>query len=302
MAQDVPDTRRILDLAERAEKMGFDSVWVGDSVLARPRLDALTTLAAVAARTERVKLGTAVLLPALRHPVVLANEVANLDLLSQGRLILGLGIATKNPPVEREFTACGISFAKRIGIFEESITIIRRLWSESKVTFSGRHFQLHKVQAGLRPVQKPGVPLWLAGSVDNALRRVLCLGDGWMPIPPSPQLFVEDWGRLQILARELSKDDQRLHRCLYTTLNINEDAIKADGEMRKFIENYYGTPYEQIASHQGICVGTVERCASWLMEFVNAGAETIILRFGASDQVAQMERFAKDVLPIMRKA
>ena len=199
MAQEVPDARRILDLAERAEKMGFDSVWVGDSVLARPRLDALTTLAAVAARTERVKLGTAVLLPALRHPVVLANEAANLDLLSQGRLILGLGIATKNPPVEREFLACGISFAKRIGIFEECVTIIRRLWSESEVTFSGRHFQLHKVRAGLRPVHKPGVSLWLAGSVDNALRRVLRLGDGWMPIPPSPQAFAENWGACKFL-------------------------------------------------------------------------------------------------------
>jgi alkanesulfonate monooxygenase SsuD/methylene tetrahydromethanopterin reductase-like flavin-dependent oxidoreductase (luciferase family) len=89
MAQEAPDFRQILDLAERAEALGFDSVWVGDSVLARPRLEALTTLGAVAARTKRVKLGTAVLLPALRHPVILANEVANLDLLSQGRLILG---------------------------------------------------------------------------------------------------------------------------------------------------------------------------------------------------------------------
>ena len=94
MALEAPDFRQILDLAERAEALGFDSVWVGDSVLARPRLEALTTLAAVAARTKRVQLGTAVLLPVFRHPVVLANEVANLDLLSQGRRILGLGIAS----------------------------------------------------------------------------------------------------------------------------------------------------------------------------------------------------------------
>ena len=93
MAQEQPDFRQIVDLAERADALGFDSVWVGDSVLARPRLEALTTLAAVAARTQRVKLGTAVFLSALRNPVVLANEAANLDLLSQGRLILGLGIA-----------------------------------------------------------------------------------------------------------------------------------------------------------------------------------------------------------------
>ncbi|MCY4440995.1 MAG: LLM class flavin-dependent oxidoreductase, partial [Deltaproteobacteria bacterium] len=90
MAQATPDCGRIVQLAERAETLGFDSVWVGDSILARPRLEPLTTLAAAASRTSRVKLGTAVLLPALRHPVVLANEVANLDLLCNGRLILGI--------------------------------------------------------------------------------------------------------------------------------------------------------------------------------------------------------------------
>ena len=120
MTQGRPDVRHLLDLAARAEDLGFDSVWAGDSILARPRLEALTTLAAVAARTQRVKLGTAVLLPALRHPVVLANEVANVDLISQGRLILGIGIATKSRPIEREFTRpCGVSFAHRVSLFEE---------------------------------------------------------------------------------------------------------------------------------------------------------------------------------------
>ena len=94
MSQPVPDCSQVIELAERAETVGFDSVWVGDSILARPRLEPLTTLASVAARTKRVKLGTAVLLSALRHPVVLANELANLDLLAQGRLILGLGISS----------------------------------------------------------------------------------------------------------------------------------------------------------------------------------------------------------------
>ena len=94
MSGGVPDIERFIALAERAEELGFDSIWAGDSVLARPRLEALTTLAAVASRTSRAKLGTAVLLPALRHPVVLADQVANLDVLSQGRTILGVGIGS----------------------------------------------------------------------------------------------------------------------------------------------------------------------------------------------------------------
>ena len=300
MAQEVPDFYQFLDLAERAEALGFDSVWVGDSVLARPRLEALTTLAAVAARTKRVKLGTAVLLSALRHPVVLANMVANLDLISQGRLILGLGIASKNPPVEREFTACGVSFAHRIGIFEEGVTIMRRLWSEPEVTFKGRHFQLQGVRLGLRPLQKPGVPLWLAGGVDNALRRVLRLGDGWFPYPPSSQVFAKNWERLQALARENGQDAQTLHRCVYTTLNINDDVSLAEKEMRTFLESYYGAPYEKLARHQGLCSGTASSCITWLNEFITAGAQTIVLRFGSSDQFGQLERCVRDVLPQLR--
>ncbi len=300
MAQEVPDFSRILDLAERAEALGFDSVWVGDSVLARPRLEALTTLAAVAARTKRVKLGTAVLLSALRHPVVLANTVANLDLISQGRLILGLGIASKNPPVELEFKACGVSFAHRIGIFEEGVTIMRRLWSEPEVTFNGRHFQLQGVRLGLRPLQKPGVPLWLAGGVDNALRRVLRLGDGWFPYPPSSQVFAKNWERLQALARENGQEAQTLHRCVYTTLNINDDVSQAEKEMRTFLESYYGAPYEKLARHQGLCSGTASSCITWLNDFITAGAQTIVLRFGSSDQFSQLERCVRDVLPQLR--
>jgi alkanesulfonate monooxygenase SsuD/methylene tetrahydromethanopterin reductase-like flavin-dependent oxidoreductase (luciferase family) len=127
MNQEVPNFREIVDLAERAEALGFDSVWVGDSVLARPRFEALTTLAAVAARTQRVRLGTAVLLPVLRQPVVLANQVANLDLVANGRLSLGVGTGPNNPAVAREFAACGIPIASRIGMFEETITLMRRL-------------------------------------------------------------------------------------------------------------------------------------------------------------------------------
>ena len=179
MTQEVPNFRQILDLAEHAEALGFDSVWVGDSVLARPRFEALTTLAAVAARTQRVKLGTAVLLPMLRQPVVLANEVANLDHVAQGRLILGVGIGNNNPAVAQEFAACGVPIGRRVGMFEEGITLMRRLWTEPEVTFQGRYFQVQSVRLGLRPLQQSGVSLWLAGSGDNALRRVLRLG-GWL--------------------------------------------------------------------------------------------------------------------------
>jgi alkanesulfonate monooxygenase SsuD/methylene tetrahydromethanopterin reductase-like flavin-dependent oxidoreductase (luciferase family) len=297
MAQERPDFRHLLDLAERAEALGFDAVWAGDSILARPRLEALTTLAAVAARTRRVKLGTAVLLPALRHPVVLANEAANVDLISQGRLILGVGIATKSPSIEREFAACGVSFAHRVSLFEEGVTIMRRLWAEPAVTFAGRRWQLQDIRLGLRPVQQPGVPLWLAGSVDQALRRVLQLGDGWFPNPPSAPAFAANWEKLQTFARDMGKDAHTLHRCVYTTLNINANVAQAEQEMRTFVEGYYSAPYDVMRRSQGLCAGTAEHCIAWLNDFIAAGAQSLVLRFGGPDQIGQLERCTRDVLP-----
>jgi alkanesulfonate monooxygenase SsuD/methylene tetrahydromethanopterin reductase-like flavin-dependent oxidoreductase (luciferase family) len=297
MAQGDPDLHKIIDLAAEAEALGFDSVWVGDSILARPRLEALTTLAAIASRTRRVRLGTAVLLSALRHPVLLANEVANLDILSSGRVTLGLGIATKHPTVAREFAACGIPLGQRIGMFEEGVEIMRRLWTEPRMSYTGRHFRLDDVTPGLRPIQRAGIPLWLAGSVDNALRRVIRLGDGWFPNPSSPQAFVALWTRLQTLAAEMGRDVAALSRCVYTTLNINADVAQAEREMRGFMEGYYGARYDALAPRQGFCAGTAESCVAWLQAFVASGAQTVVIRFGGPDQFVQLERCAKEVLP-----
>jgi probable F420-dependent oxidoreductase len=297
MAKSPPDAGQAIELAETAERLGFGSVWAGDSILARPRLEALTTLAAIAARTKQVKLGTAVLLPALRNPVVLANEVANLDLLSQGRVILGVGIGSKTPLVQREFESCGVSFRRRVGIYEEGLEIMRRLWSEPEVTFTGKHFQLKEVSLGLLPVQQPGVPLWMAGTVDTARRRMLRLGDGWFPNPPTTQSFIEGWDRIKELAAETGDDAEKLHRSVYTTLNINEDTAQAEQELRAFVEGYYGSPFETASRTQSVCAGNAEKCTSWIKSFIDAGAQTIVIRFGGPDQAGQLERCAKEVLP-----
>jgi len=300
MNHEVPNFSQILELAEHAETLGFDSVWVGDSVLARPRFEALTTLAAVAARTQRVRLGTGVLLPMLRYPVLLANEVASLDHVANGRLILGVGIGGNAPAVAQEFAACGISINRRVGLFEESLALLRRLWTEPEVTFQGRYFQVQSVRLGLRPLQKSGVPLWVAGRVDNALRRILRLGDGWLPISSSPEAFKADWDRLQALGQEMGRDARELHRCLYTTLNVNADVAQSERELRAFIESYYGIPYEVQATRNGLCAGSAENCIAWLKAFIAAGAQTIVVRFGSPDQSGQLARFAKEVLPYVR--
>ena len=300
MAAGDPDFASMIDLAETAEGHGFDSVWCGDSVLARPRLEALSTLAAIAGRTQRVKLGTAVFLPALRNPVVLANEVANLDIISKGRVILGVGIASKTPSVEKEFNACGVSFRHRVSIFEECITLMRRLWTEPEVTFNGQHFQMEGVSLGLQPVQKGGVPIWMAASAEKPQRRMLKIGDGWFPNSTSPEAFTAGWQKIEALAKESDDDAGRLHRAVYTTLNINEDKAQADKEMREFIEGYYNMPFETMSRTQSVFTGNVQDAIGWLKGFIDAGAQTMVIRFGGPNQAGQLELCGKEVIPQLR--
>src|SRR5262249_31968454 len=154
-----PAAAPLLALAERAEGLGFDSIWVGDSLLARPRHDPLTLLAAVAARTKRAELGTAVLLPALRNPVVLAQQIATLDQISEGRYILGVGIASDVPNIRAEFVAAGVPFEKRVGRMMEGLRLTRALWSGKPVDWDGRW----RVEGGgLGPTPQPpgGAPIW----------------------------------------------------------------------------------------------------------------------------------------------
>ncbi|MAQ12143.1 MAG: LLM class flavin-dependent oxidoreductase [Chloroflexota bacterium] len=300
MAPGAPDFASMINLAERAEGFGFDSVWCGDSVLARPRLEAISTLAAIAGRTKRVKLGTAVFLPALRNPVVLANEVANLDIVSQGRVIFGVGIASKTPTVEKEFDACGVSFRHRVSIFEECVTIMRQLWTEPEVNFQGRHFQLDGVSLGLKPVQKGGVPIWMAASAEKPQRRMLKMGDGWFPNATSPEAYTEGWHQIKTLANESGRQAGQLHKALYTTVNINEDKTQADKEMREFIEGYYSMPFENMARTQSVFTGNIQDVIGWLKSFVDVGVQTIVIRFGSPDQSSQLELCGKEVLPKLR--
>src|ERR1700719_2248894 len=133
-----PAAGPLLDLAGRAERLGFDAIWVGDSLFARPRHEPLTLMTAIAARLRHVEVGTAVLLPALHNPVLLAHQVATLDQVAEGRLILGVGIAADVANIRAEFIAAGVPFEKRVGRLLEGLRLARSLWSGRPVDWDGR--------------------------------------------------------------------------------------------------------------------------------------------------------------------
>src|SRR5207253_11021993 len=140
---------------------GYDAVWVGDSIVAKPRLEALTTLAYLAGITTRVRLGTAVLLPALRHPVVLAHQIANVDQISRGRVVLGLGVGWSLPSAEREWAACGADHKRRVRRLEEHVETWRALWRGAPLTRMRDDLSLSEHTIGPLPWLAVGPPVLL---------------------------------------------------------------------------------------------------------------------------------------------
>lgn len=293
--QGLHEPRALIAQAQRAEELGFDSVWAGDSPVTRPRADPLLLLAGVAQATERVALGTAVLLPALRHPILLAHQLATLDQLSTGRLIVGMGGGFPNPNTRAQFAAIGIGFRSRVSRLEESIEVMRRLWSGEAVSYRGEHFAFQDVGLSPPPSRPGGPPIWLAGSGSVALRRVARLADGWLPYPVTATSYAED---RESIERATTRP---VTPALYATLCLDEDPERAHRRLRASIERYYDAPFEFIASIQALFAGSARDAADWLNDYVTAGARDLVIRLATEDHNTGMEEFADRVMPLLRK-
>jgi probable F420-dependent oxidoreductase len=295
-----PETGPLLAMAERAEAAGFDSVWIGDSITARPRHEPLTLLAAVAARTRRVRLGTGVLLPALRNPVVLAHVVATLDRVAEGRVILGVGIAADTPAIRREFAAVGVPFERRVGRFLEILEICRALWRHDGVSFSGKHFTLDKATVEPKPHRPGGPPIWIGGSGPTALREAARF-DAWFPTGPSVEFFAEHFPKIQATARAAGRPPDAVTGAAYLTLALDRDRAAAEQRLNTFLESYYAAPARTILARQACYAGPLEGGIEWLQRWIAAGARHLNLRFAAGDQLAQVDEVASHVLPRLKR-
>ncbi len=285
------DAASLLRLAERAEALCYASVWVGDSVLARPRHDPLTLLAGVAGRVPRVALGTAVLLPALRNPVLLAHQVATLDQVSEGRFIVGVGIARDVPNIRAEFAACGVPFEKRVGRMMEGLRLCRALWRGEPVEWDGR-WPVHGRILAPVPHRPGGPPIWVAGNTPASLERVGKWFDGWFPNAPNAADFAAQWGQVQATARAADRDPARLSAAMYLTLTVDDDAERAGARMDAFLEGYYGAPAAVLRQRQAVYSGPASGVASWLEGYARAGATDLVLRF-AGEAERHLEALAK---------
>lgn len=287
------DPSLFFQLAQRAETLGFHSLWVGDSLTARPRIEALTTLAAVGSRTRRVRLGTAIFLAALRHPILLAHQLASLDWLTAGRLDLGVGYGRpKEPTQEHEFEILGLSPSARIKMSEESVQIMRRLWRENDVSHSGAFTRFEHVTLEPKPVQSGGVPIWLASNdIEPGLRRVGRMGDGWLNNIKNPETYGECWQKIRGYAAVAGRDPDTIEPGLYVTIAAGDNNAIFEGQT--FLARYYNRSYEAVAKAMLCLTGSWEEVVERIEAFRKAGARTIVVRLAAGDQLGTMEACAR---------
>ena len=307
----------LLDLAVRVEELGLDSVWVGDSLLSKPRYEPLALLAALSQRTTSLRLGTACLVTTLRNPVQLAQSWATLDVLSGGRMILGACAGNiVEEGVKEEFAVLGIEPGDRMAVFEEGLRILRSLLETGQVTYHGTHFRLDDAAfstgmepAPLLPVQT-SPPLWIVANPSigaaatrghsRAARRVAGLGDGWMTCcrashPEEVAAFVEE-------LRAVGTDEGRTPFAVAYQVTIALGATTDDAlaEQRGYIDAYYPGFSGAVQLADWGPAGTAAEVAAWIRDFHEAGVDTFICRFASLDQRGQLERFAHEVLPEVR--
>ena len=258
----------VVEAGRAAEQAGYDSVWAGDSLLARPRGEPLTLLAAVAGATTRVTLGTAVLLPLLRHPLSLAHALATLDRISDGRLIVGVGPGAELPGTHVELGALGVASNRRVSDMLSAVERCRRLWRNEETG----------IELQPRPLRSGGPPIWLGGSGPRMLRLAGTSFDGWLPFSPTPADYASGLRAVREAAELAGRDPDGVATGAYLTVAVADSSQKASADLDVYMRTYYGVPAEVMTRAQACHAGTIETAAEWIASYRAAGANHVVLR------------------------
>ena len=275
--QTFPDPARIQRFLKRAEELPIVGAWCIEQVIGTaPVLESVTTLAYTAAVTKRLRLGIAVLIINQRNPVDLAKALSSLDVLSNGRLIVGVGLGHST----KYYPAYGLACEARVARFRENLAIMKRLWTEERVTLDGRFSHLERIPMEPKPVQKPHPPIWFGGRADAVFQRAIELGDGYIGAgSTSIGNFLDD---IKNLPSQFPKAKR-----LYVALG---DELP---RLREWFKLFYGKPdmAEQVAVW-----GSSDRIAEQMTRLKQAGVNEVLLN-PVFDEEIQMERLCEDVLP-----
>ncbi|MFN8679439.1 MAG: LLM class flavin-dependent oxidoreductase [Thermomicrobiales bacterium] len=299
--------REMLELAALADDSGhFQSVWVGDSLLGKPRLEAIVLLAGLATRTRRVRLGPACMSSfTLRDPVQLAYQWASLDQLAEGRTVMvactGI-VQQQGGQVEAEIY--GVTSKDRVERLSEWIEILKLLWTQDDVSYAGKHYQFAQLTIEPKPAARPRPPIWIANNArgDRELirrthRRVVRHADGWQTALFDPHELAWRLQDIREQAEEAGRDPASIETSLYHNINLNPDREAALAESKRYLDIYYTADYTRQAVEQFVALGTPEQAVEHLKRIEQLGFDEVTLRITSWNQREQMERLITEVAP-----
>ncbi|MDH3683501.1 MAG: LLM class flavin-dependent oxidoreductase [Acidimicrobiia bacterium] len=297
----------LLELAPRAEATGlFESAWVGDSLTAKPRPEAIGLLGALAGTTERLRLGVGCMASfPVRDPALFAYQWATLDQVSGGRMVLAActGIVSADGASRHEGRNFGgVADIDRAARLEENIEICRRLWSGESLSFDGRFNRYENLTIEPRPMQDR-CPIWIAANPapgrywDRALKRVATLADGFQTCHLAPGVLRAMVGDVDRFRAEADLDTDGFPVMAYHNVNVGPDRSECLAESKRFLDAYYGPVFNESMVEAWTAAGTAEQCQAQLRDLVDQGATAITLRCTSFDQDGQFRRLCDDVLP-----
>jgi alkanesulfonate monooxygenase len=297
---EMPDARALVDYGVRMEELGFDSIWVWDHILLGvepnfPIIESLTLLTAIAARTKKIKLGTGILVLPLRNPVVLAKQLSSLDILSDGRLLMGMASGW----YKREFDAVGVPFEKRGKIMDENLEIMTRFWTEDVLK---GEYTYHKIPAGVmypKPVQKPRPPILIGGYVDRVLKRAALSGDGWLTYFYRPESFAKSWAKIRDFAKEGGKNPDALLNASQLPIRIGKSRAAVESEMMEWLGKEWDYAAWSESTKDSAIIGTVDECVEQLKAHLAVGVQKLIFvpyRY----EMEQIETIVREIIPRLK--
>jgi probable F420-dependent oxidoreductase len=279
----------VVNFAKKCEAMGCQSMWSIDRV-AYDNLEPLTVLAAAAGATQKIRLGTSVLLGNLRHASHVAKIVSTLDFISNGRVTLGLGFGSR----ENDYKAVEIPFEHRGSRAVEQVQLMKRLWTEDKVTFKGKFYNVENLSVGPKPIQKPHPPIWTGGSAEVALKRAGSWADGFICGSSAIPDFPSTWEKIAGYARAAGRDPNKISKAGLTFMAIHDDQSKAVRAVEDYVMRYYGRLRADVANTS--LVGSPAALAERMGAFLSRGLDTLIIGVADPDP-RQLDLFGEKVLP-----
>jgi probable F420-dependent oxidoreductase len=295
----LPDARELVDYGVRMEELGFDSLWVWDHILLGvdphfPIIDALSLLTAVGARTKTIKLGTGILVLPLRNPVLLAKQLSSMDLLTDGRLLLGMASGW----YKREFDSVGVPFEKRGKIMDESLEVMNRLWTEPMVAWDSPPYNM---KAGVMfPKPKRRVPILIGGYVDRVLKRAAVAADGWLTYFYTPESFTKSWKKVCDFAAEAGKDPATLMNANQLPIMVGKSRAAVEVPMNEWLSKEWDYASWSESTKESAVMGTVDECVAQLKAHLSVGVQKIIF-VPYQYRADQVEIIAKEIIPRLRR-